>query len=163
MKNYPKNAGQDKLCRVYELKELWFASPRIRGPALLSAFIWKISSPPRRDLGYSIARSRQGGLTLLSYKRKQILTILSLSETRGISAKRAGPTRLQRGLALLHINTPLASEEIVNSGFYALNNHLLIQAVSIIRTALNRAWTPKKINEPQNININYTTESFSRK
>ena len=45
MKSYLKNAGQENLCRVQSFLP--------GGPALLSAFtcIWKISSPPRRDLG----------------------------------------------------------------------------------------------------------------
>ena len=54
--------------------ELWLASLPRRA-STLSAFIWKISSPPMRDLGKSIARSRQGGLALLSYKRKTLLHI----------------------------------------------------------------------------------------
>ena len=47
MKSYLKNAGQDNLCRVRSFDLLAL----LGGPALLGAFIWKISSPPRRDLG----------------------------------------------------------------------------------------------------------------
>ena len=41
MKRHPKkNTGEDKFCVVYDLLAL------LRGPALLSAFILRISSPP---------------------------------------------------------------------------------------------------------------------
>ena len=42
------------------------------GPALLSVFIQKISSPSRRDLGSSLGKSCLGGLALLSCKWIQI-------------------------------------------------------------------------------------------
>ena len=66
-----------------------FFPARLGGLALLIAFIWEISSPPSRDLGYAIARSRLGGLALLSCKRKRILWRIRAEGE--ILAKRASP------------------------------------------------------------------------
>ena len=85
MKNYLKNAGQDKLCRVYGALTCQPSS---------SVYMenFQLSQARSRQ---SIARSRQGGLSLLSYKRKQILT-KNLTETLKLTknlTKRASPTK----------------------------------------------------------------------
>ena len=64
----------------------------VSGRLRLVAFTWEISSPPRRDLGYSIARSPLGGLALLSYKLKRILSRIIRPEGE-ISAMSASPPR----------------------------------------------------------------------
>ena len=76
MKSYLKNAGQENLCRVQSFLP--------GGQALLSAFtcIWKISSPPRRDLGSQYRDPAKEGWPS-SHKRKQILT-KNFTETRDL-------------------------------------------------------------------------------
>ena len=78
MKSYPKNTGQDNLRRVYGALT---CQPSQKGQ--LKCVYMENFQPSQARSRQSIARSRQRGLALLSYIRKQILT-KNLTETRDL-------------------------------------------------------------------------------
>ena len=82
------------------LAELDIARLRYKKASSSDCVYVENSSPPRRDLRQSIARSSLGGLVLLSSKRKQILQWIS--QEGEMSANRVSPTRRAGSLSCKH-------------------------------------------------------------